>query len=167
MTDPQVVDHEIITAKDELEQWIGRPVRYFAVPYGLPSHLTSMVIDAVYRCGMLGFCSAFGAYNTVGRDSFHIRRFHGDPSFSRMKNWLSFDPRKLRLEPNVNYTLRPRGSSQSELTPSQHPHPKSNLELGDAKTASTLGCPAMPQVTMPQVTMPQVTVTETHVPSVG
>ncbi|EMI20827.1 polysaccharide deacetylase [Rhodopirellula maiorica SM1] len=114
--DPRVVHHEVTTAKDELEQWIGRPVRYFAVPYGMPSQLTSMVIDAVYRCGMLGFCSAFGAYNTVGRDSFHIRRFHGDPCFSRMKNWLSFDPRKLRREPRVDYRLPRRRSSDHKPT---------------------------------------------------
>ncbi|WP_442505766.1 polysaccharide deacetylase family protein [Novipirellula sp. SH528] len=157
VTDPQVVHHEITTAKDELEQWIGRPVRYFAVPYGLPSQLTSMVIDAVYRCGMLGFCSAFGAYNTVGRDSFHIRRFHGDPCFSRMKNWLSFDPRKLRLEPKVNYALRPRVPAHTELAQSQQSSRESNQVLPVGETASQSVYPAMPQVTIPQ----------THVTSVG
>ncbi|WP_231612470.1 polysaccharide deacetylase family protein [Novipirellula galeiformis] len=111
-SDPTVVHHEITTAKDELEQMIGRPVRYFAVPYGLPQHLTQTVIDAVHGCGMLGFCSAFGSYNIVGRDSFHIRRFHGDPNFSRMRNWLSFDPHKLRREPEVKYTLTRGHASQ-------------------------------------------------------
>ncbi|WP_372725538.1 polysaccharide deacetylase family protein [Novipirellula sp.] len=135
VSDPRVVHHEITTAKDELEQWIGRPVRYFAVPYGMPSQLTSMMIDAVYRCGMRGFCSAFGAYNTVGRDSFHIRRFHGDPCFSRMKNWLSFDPRKLRLEPKVDYKL-----------PTRKPADRRSAAVDSCSTPLGSG---MPQITMP------------------
>jgi hypothetical protein len=32
-------------------------------------------------------------------DAFHIRRIHGDPDFVRLRNWLSFDERKLRQEP--------------------------------------------------------------------
>ncbi|MFG0261719.1 MAG: polysaccharide deacetylase family protein, partial [Novipirellula sp. JB048] len=131
--DPKVVHHEIVTAKAELEQMIGRPVRYFAVPYGLPEHLTPMVIDAVSRCGLLGFCSAFGAYNFVGRDAFHIRRFHGDPNFARLRNWLSFDPRKLRTEPVVDYTLQ-RGEAKSSGG-------AKNASSDDAHSARTPGTP--------------------------
>lgn len=102
-TDPESLRSEIIDDKDELEQIIGRPVRYFAFPFGLPAQLTGPAIDAVIDAGFDGFCSAFGAYNLVGRDDFHVRRFHGDPEFARLKNWLSFDPAKVTREPNIAY----------------------------------------------------------------
>lgn len=95
----ETIRREVVDGKDQVEQMIGKPVRYFAFPYGLPEHLTQAAIDVVYEAGFAGFCSAFGGYNLPGRDAFHIRRFHGDPEFSRLINWLSFDPRKLRNEP--------------------------------------------------------------------
>ena len=108
--DSNVVRAEIIEAKDELEQMIGKRVRYFAFPYGMPQQLTQIAIEAVYEAGFDGFCSAYGAYNLVGRDWFHIRRCHGDPRFSRFVNWLSFDPGKLKREPEVRYFLPPSRS---------------------------------------------------------
>jgi hypothetical protein len=98
-------------AKDELEQMIGRAIRYFAFPYGMPEQLTEEAIEVVQEAGFAGFCSAFGGYNLPGRDAFHIRRCHGDPEFSRFVNWLSFDPGKLRKEPVVRYSNNtPQGS---------------------------------------------------------
>lgn len=108
--DPAVVRNEIIGAKDELEQMIGRAVRYFAFPYGMPQQLTQIAIEAVSEAGFAGFCSGYGGYNMVGRDAFHIRRIHGDPEFARLKNWLGFDRRKLRTEPDVRYFLPPMRS---------------------------------------------------------
>jgi len=104
------VRSEIIDSKDELEQMIGRKVRYFAFPFGLPDQLTQVAIEAVYESGMSGFCSAFGAYNLPGRDAFHIRRFHGDPEFSRFQNWSTFDASKVRREPRIRYFLPPSQS---------------------------------------------------------
>lgn len=98
---------EIIDAKDELEQMIGKAVRYFAFPFGMPEQLTQVAIEAIHEAGFDGFCSAYGGYNVVGRDSFHIRRCHGDPEFARLKNWLTFDPRKSHKEPNIRYFLPP------------------------------------------------------------
>lgn len=102
--DPEVLRSEILDAADELSQWIGRRVRFFAFPYGMPAQLTPAAIAAIDTAGLEGFCSAFGGYNLPGRDAFHIRRFHGDPDFGRLKNWLDFDIRKLRLEPSIPYT---------------------------------------------------------------
>jgi peptidoglycan/xylan/chitin deacetylase (PgdA/CDA1 family) len=104
--DPQLIDEQIIEDKDRLEQMIGQRVAYFAFPYGLPAQLKPKVIDAVYRAGFDGFCSAFGGYNLVGQDWFHIRRFHGDPEFSRLVNWTSFDSRKVQMEPHIDYPQR-------------------------------------------------------------
>ncbi len=109
---------EIVDAKTELEELIGRPVRYFAFPYGLAKHLHPDAIQAVYESGMLGFCSAFGAYNFPGQDDFHIRRIHGDPEFARLVNWLTFDSHKVRNEPIVRYTLS--NTNESLVPEPQH-----------------------------------------------
>lgn len=109
--DPAEIHREVSDSKDELEQIIGKPVRQFAFPYGLPAQLTPAAIWAVQEAGFEGFCSAFGGYNLVGRDSFHIRRFHGDPEFSRLVNWCSFDQAKVDREPLVVYSGNPKSSS--------------------------------------------------------
>ena len=102
MHDPSELRREIIDAKDELEQIIGKEVRYFAFPFGTENQLTPEAIETVHEAGFAGFCSAFGGYNLVGREAFHIRRFHGDPQFSRLENWCSYDEGKLALEPKIS-----------------------------------------------------------------
>ena len=113
--DPLEIRREIIEAKDELEQLIGRAVRYFAFPFGMPPQLTQAAIEAVHEAGFHGFCSAFGGYNQPGRDAFHIRRFHADPCFARFVNWLGFDRRKIRMEPEIRYFLPPHRSFQETM----------------------------------------------------
>ncbi len=108
--DPDRIAHEITAAANELSEHVNQKIRYFAFPYGMPHNMTPSAIAEVARGGLLGFCSAFGGYNMPGRDAFHIRRVHGDPDLARLKNWLSFDPRKLRREPLITYSL-----------PSHHP----------------------------------------------
>ena len=99
--DPAELRREIVDAKDELEQIVGKEVRYFAFPFGTENQLTPVAIEMVCEAGFAGFCSAFGGYNLVGRDAFHIRRFHGDPQFSRLVNWCSYDEGKLAHEPEI------------------------------------------------------------------
>lgn len=99
--------HEIVDGVNELRGELEAPVRYFAFPFGLPHNIPIAGIQAVYQAGFEAFCSAFGAYNLPGQDSFHIRRMHGDPEFSRLKNWLSFDTRKLHMQPEIRYWLPP------------------------------------------------------------
>jgi peptidoglycan/xylan/chitin deacetylase (PgdA/CDA1 family) len=113
----KTLKREITDAKAELEDMIGRPIRYFAFPYGLPSQLTPQAIEVVYESGMLGFCSAYGAYNLVGQDSFHIRRIHGDTDFVCLENWLTFDKRKLRNQPVIPYELPEHRAVQSTQPP--------------------------------------------------
>tara|TARA_R110002049_G_scaffold305056_3_gene501092 strand:+ start:46642 stop:47532 length:891 start_codon:yes stop_codon:yes gene_type:complete len=99
--DPQTLQREVHDAKDALEQMIGRAVRYFAVPFGLPEQLTPNVVSAAQKAGLSGFCSAYGAYNFPGQDAFHLRRIHGDPDFARLRNWLTYDARKVKIQPIV------------------------------------------------------------------
>ena len=135
----RVLRREIVEAKDELQQMIGKPVRYFAFPYGLLPQLTPSAIEVVLEAGFVGFCSAFGGYNLPGRDPFHIRRFHGDPQFSRFVNWLSFDRGKLRGEPVVSYPSpadlgqQSASSNRSGKAPVFVP----SLEIGDMPASET------------------------------
>ncbi|MCM2369526.1 polysaccharide deacetylase family protein [Aporhodopirellula aestuarii] len=101
ITTYQELESEIVDAKMDLEMMIGEPIDYFAVPFGMPEQMRPAVFEVARRCGIRGVCSAFGAYNLVGDDPFHIRRIHGDPDFIRLRNWLSFDERKLRYMPSL------------------------------------------------------------------
>ncbi len=96
-TDEQIRS-EIVDAAAELADAIGRPIRYFAFPFGLRQQLAPAVVDAVRQAGLVGYCSAYGAYNFPGDDPFHIRRIHADPEFAALENWLTFDSRKVRRE---------------------------------------------------------------------
>lgn len=93
ITDERILIDEVITSSLELEAAIGRKIRYFAFPYGLTPNLNSKVFGMLRAAGFLGVCSAYGGWNDVGDDPFHIQRLHGDPNFERIKNWLTFDPR--------------------------------------------------------------------------
>lgn len=129
--DPQTIDREIVQATEELNDIIGRRIRYFAFPYGRPEQLTEAAIEAVDRAGLAGFCSAFGAYNVPGRDSFHVRRVHGDPDFARFRNWMCFDRRKLRREPHIRYHLPRRDDRQASVIPA------ASIPAGIASAAPT------------------------------
>ncbi len=91
---------EMVDATQELGDLVGQPIRYFAFPYGQPQHLTTAAVELARRSGFAGVCSAYGAYNHPAGDAFHIRRFHADPGFIRLKNWVTVDPRKLRHDPS-------------------------------------------------------------------
>lgn len=107
VTDEATLRDELIGSKHELEDMIGRPVRYFAFPYGLPRQITPAAVRVLREAGYEAICSAFGGYNFPGDDSFHLQRIHGDNEMSRFKNWATMDPRKLqiRLPLPTNSTL--------------------------------------------------------------
>lgn len=98
---------EITDGAAEMRAALDLPIRYFAFPYGMPDNIPIAGIQAAYAAGFEGFCSAYGAYNLPGQDAFHIRRIHGDAELPRLKNWLSFDPRKLKRQPEIRYWLPP------------------------------------------------------------
>jgi peptidoglycan/xylan/chitin deacetylase (PgdA/CDA1 family) len=92
----EVMQDEIVGAKQDLEQALEREVRYFAFPYGQPSDLSTAAFQIAYNAGYRGVSSAYGGYNFPGDDPFHLRRIHADCEIARLKNWLTVDPRKLR-----------------------------------------------------------------------
>jgi peptidoglycan/xylan/chitin deacetylase (PgdA/CDA1 family) len=97
LTHEEMVD-EIVGSKHALEAAIGRDVRYFAFPYGKHENLSSAAFRTALEAGFDGVCSAYGGYNFPGDDAFHLRRIHADCEFIRFKNWLTIDPRKVRMQ---------------------------------------------------------------------
>jgi peptidoglycan/xylan/chitin deacetylase (PgdA/CDA1 family) len=97
LTDEQLAE-EIVGSKNELGSALGCDVRYFAFPYGKHENLSSVAFRIAFEAGFDGVCSAYGGYNFPNDDAFHLRRFHADGEFIRFKNWLTIDPRKLRLQ---------------------------------------------------------------------
>ena len=93
VTDERVLVDEVVASSIELEAAIGRRIRYFAFPFGQTHNLNAKVFGMLREVGFLGVCSAYGGWNEVGEDAFHLQRMHGDPNIERMKNWLTYDPR--------------------------------------------------------------------------
>jgi len=96
---------EVLGACLDLAEIIERPVRYFAFPFGMRKNLNDRVFRLCREAGLAGVCSAYGGYNLPGDDAFHIQRFHADPQLSRLRNWLTLDPRKFYLTPRYEPKL--------------------------------------------------------------
>lgn len=94
--DEATLAEEIIGSQHDLERMTGRPVRYFAFPFGLPANMSTTAFRTAFRAGFAGVCSAYGGCNLPGDDPFHLQRVHGDPSWARFRNWLTGDPLKLK-----------------------------------------------------------------------
>jgi peptidoglycan/xylan/chitin deacetylase (PgdA/CDA1 family) len=85
---------ELVTSRSELQELTGWPVRYFAFPYGQHANLSQAAYRMAQDEGFAGVCSAYGGYNFPGDDPFHLQRIHADDDLLRLKNWVTFDPRK-------------------------------------------------------------------------
>ena len=123
--DEAVLVDEVLVAAGELEAAIGRKVRYFAFPYGQHPNLNRKVFSMLREAGFLGVCSAYGGWNRIGSDEFHLQRIHGDPDFSRIRNWMTYDPRLARVRRYDDSTTpiqeheKNRSSAVVEVAPSE------------------------------------------------
>lgn len=98
----RITDHtrlvdEVITAGEELQTILEKPVRYFAFPFGQRQNLNAEAFHLAYESGYEAVCSAYGGINFPGDDAFHIQRIPADPVMIRLKNWCTVDPRKLDI----------------------------------------------------------------------
>lgn len=92
--DPDLLYDETVKASCDLEEALGRPVRYFAFPYGLHANLNRQAFRLAREMGWEGVCSAYGGYNFAGDDAFHLQRIGAEGPLSRLKNWVTVDPLK-------------------------------------------------------------------------
>ena len=95
-TDRVALHDEVVTASEELQRLVGRPVRYFSFPYGKHENLNRAAFDLAFETGFEAVCSCYGGHNTPGDDPFHLQRIAVGGDFVRFQNWLSGDPRLLR-----------------------------------------------------------------------
>ena len=114
--EPTLLHDEVITASQDLEQAIGQKIRYFAFPFGQKCNLNPQVFESLKANGFAGACSAYGGLNAIGGDAFHLQRVHGDPMFPRLRNWLTYDPRLLALEP-YQYANQPVAAAMPPTCP--------------------------------------------------
>lgn len=117
--DARQLREEVVDAAHELEDATGAAIRYFAFPFGLHANLNAEAFQLARRAGYQGACSAYGGYNWPGDDSFHLQRIHADAEMLRLKNWLTFDPRKQRSVKRYVYDESPNtGGTESHSTSS-------------------------------------------------
>jgi peptidoglycan/xylan/chitin deacetylase (PgdA/CDA1 family) len=103
---------EIADSGKELADLIGKTIRYFAFPYGLPKNLSPDAFRVACEAGYEGVVTAYGGYNFPGEDDFHIQRIHADPEFIRLRNWLTYDPRKAATVRRYEYSCPTRRSAR-------------------------------------------------------
>ncbi len=95
ITDPLTLHKELVVAREVLAAAIGRPIRYFAFPFGLRANLSHQAFALAEEAGYEAVCSAYGGWNLPGGDAFHLQRICAVNEMPRMKNWLLDDPRKF------------------------------------------------------------------------
>jgi peptidoglycan/xylan/chitin deacetylase (PgdA/CDA1 family) len=113
IADPRQLRREVVETKAELENMVGRTVRYFAFPYGLRANLSRTVFEMAKASGYAGVCSAYGGFNFPNDDAFHLQRISADGSVIRMKNWVTLDPRKMRV-PRFSYSQSSSSTSADD-----------------------------------------------------
>ena len=113
--DPRRLREEIVDARDELEDLIGSRPRYFAFPYGQHVNLSAVAFAMARDAGYEAVCSAYGGFNFSGDDPFHLQRVHVDNDLIRLKNWVTVDPRKLRMTRRYEYKLGADALQREEL----------------------------------------------------
>lgn len=111
ITSHDEIRNEILGDIRVLEALTGKPIHYFAFPYGDTHHMSQYAIDVLRGAKLKGMCSAYGEFNRPNTDLWHLCRIHGDPGILRLKNWLTLDPRKLRRRKRFPFTLSQPGDN--------------------------------------------------------
>ncbi len=65
---------ELTESKTVLESALGRPVRFFAYPFGKEDHFNPEIEDLVRRAGYRAACTAIRGINRRGTDPFRLLR---------------------------------------------------------------------------------------------
>ena len=103
VTAHEVLYDEVVTASEELQRLVQKPIRHFAFPYGQHVNLNPMAFDLAYKSGFHSVSSAYGGFNFPGDDAFHLQRIPVDNDMIRLKNWVTIDPRKITKTVRYRY----------------------------------------------------------------
>ena len=109
VSDLEQLHYEVVSAGKDLQDAIGRPIRYFAFPIGHYCNLSHEAFDLAFEAGYEAACSAYGGYNFPGDDAFHIQRIPVDDVMARLRNWTTVDPRKIHI-PRFEYVAANKNS---------------------------------------------------------
>lgn len=115
ITDRRELRREVVAAGEDLAEAVGRPVRYFAFPFGQPENLSREAFETAYEAGYEAVCSAYGGYNFPGDDAFHLQRIPADDQMIRLKNWVTVDPRKVDT-PRFRYQRATAADARKQLS---------------------------------------------------
>ncbi len=96
--DRREIHRQVVVSGLRIGKLLGRTVRYFAFPFGHGKHMSVEAMAAARQAGYEGVCSCSGGYNFPSRDPFLLVRIPMDDSMSFLKNCVTVDPRKARLE---------------------------------------------------------------------
>lgn len=110
MDDPRRLRYEVVTAGEDLQEALGRPVRYFAFPFGGYANLSQAAFELAHEAGYEAACSAYGGSNLPGDDAFHLQRIPVDDDLIRLKNRATLDPRKIDTP---GFVYQAAGASQT------------------------------------------------------
>lgn len=94
---------ELVASRNDLEDALGQPLRYFAFPFGMHANLSGAAFRLAREAGYAGVCSAYGGYNFPGDDAFHVQRRCIDGITVRFRNWVTFDPLHHRRVRRFDY----------------------------------------------------------------
>ncbi len=97
INDHRRLHREVVAAGEELQQALGRPVRYFAFPFGQHANLSGEAFKLADGAGYEAICSSYGGLNFPGDDAFHLQRLAVDDNMIGLKNFATIDPRKLNI----------------------------------------------------------------------
>jgi peptidoglycan/xylan/chitin deacetylase (PgdA/CDA1 family) len=108
VTDADRLFDELAVSRDELQNAVGLPIRYFAFPFGLHANLSAAAFHLAREVGFVAACSAYGGYNYPGDDAFHIQRRCLDGLEVRLRNWATLDPLHNRRVRRFEYGQAPQ-----------------------------------------------------------
>jgi peptidoglycan/xylan/chitin deacetylase (PgdA/CDA1 family) len=120
--DPDKLRYELVAARHDLEDALGRWVRHFAFPFGRYENLSDDAFRLARKAGYSSACSAYGGVNFPGDDPFHIQRVPVDRWTIRLKNYVTLDPRKVSV-PRYEALHRPDDEPQPDNAEAEQPEP--------------------------------------------
>ena len=121
------LEDEITETNRELGELAGRPIRYFSFPFGLPVNMNPIAFEVARRSGCETVLSAYGGLNHPGVDPFYMQRISATENTAALRNWLTYDPRKINL-PRYDYEIKEPWSIETDMEEIETKMPEASEE---------------------------------------